>query len=169
MPKKKVTKDTNVTEVTKEAKVAEVEKPAASQAVAKPEVEKRLYHFAVGRRKTASAKIKLFPRGKGEIVVNEKILTDYFKEPNFSATALQPLTALGKEIEFDIKAKVTGGGKHAQAEAVRHGIARALVGFDNELRTTLKKSGFLTRDARAKERKKYGLKRARKGPQFSKR
>jgi len=141
----------------------------AEAGVAPKSRETRLYHFAVGRRKTSSAVIKLFPQGKGEFIVNEKPLEQYFAEPFLSDLILVPFATIGREKEFDIKAQVSGGGKHSQAEAVRHGIARALVGFDHELRTTLKKSGFLTRDSRAKERKKYGLKRARKAPQFSKR
>jgi len=131
--------------------------------------ENRLYHFAVGRRKTSHASVKLFPNGKGEFTINGKLLTEYFAEPFYASQVLAPFATVGKEKEFDCSVRVLGGGKHSQAEAVRHGIARALVGFDADLRTTLKKSGFLTRDSRAKERKKYGLKRARKGPQFSKR
>lgn len=140
-----------------------------TEAMSSEKKEGRLYHFAVGRRKTAHAVVKLFPKGKGEVIVNGKPLEQYFPEPFVSDLVLAPLVLVGKEKEVDCSVRVLGGGRHSQAEAVRHGIARALVGFDQDLRSTLKKAGFLTRDARAKERKKYGLKRARKGPQFSKR
>jgi small subunit ribosomal protein S9 len=133
------------------------------------EKDNRQYHKSVGRRKTAVANLKLFPKGEGKFVVNGKEMKVYFAEPGFADIVLAPFNMLNNQKDFDIKVIVKGGGKHAQAEAARHAIARALVDFDQELRTTLKKSGYLSRDSRAKERKKYGLKRARKAPQFSKR
>jgi small subunit ribosomal protein S9 len=171
MPRKKKT-----TKEEKTAKLAEVTpresveisswQPSSKEPESK---ENRLYHFAVGRRKTSHASVKLFPNGKGEFKINGKELTEYFSEPFYASQVLAPFATVGKEKEFDVSVRVLGGGKHSQVEAIRHGIARALVGSDEDLRTTLKKLGFLTRDSRAKERKKYGLKRARKGPQFSKR
>lgn len=120
------------------------------------------YDNAIGRRKRAIAEVRLYP-GKGKIVVNGVIV-----DPK-KATFLKPLKDIGKLNAFDISAKVTGGGITGQAEAIRHGISRALLKYDSELRHTLKKAGYLTRDPREKERKKPGLKRARKAPQWQKR
>lgn len=120
------------------------------------------YDNAIGRRKRAIAEVRLYP-GKGKIVVNGVIV-----DPK-KATFLKPLKDIGKLNTFDISAKVTGGGITGQAEAIRHGISRALLKYDSELRHTLKKAGYLTRDPREKERKKPGLKRARKAPQWQKR
>ena len=154
-------------------KKEKVEKKVEAAEVKSEEVviekETRPYHQGVGRRKTSVAIVKIFPNGKGEIIVNGKHGEAYFAEPHFFDIILAPLVTVNMVHNFDYKIKVNGGGKHSQAEAVRHGIARAIVNFDQETRTSLKKLGFLRRDARAKERKKYGLKRARKGPQFSKR
>lgn len=120
------------------------------------------YFFAVGRRKTASARVKLTP-GKGDLVVNET------KIEKISDVLMQPLVLTGNEKKFDITAKTIGGGFNSQTEAIRLGIARCLIKYSPELKTTLKKAGLLTRDPREKERKKPGLKRARKAPQWSKR
>jgi len=120
------------------------------------------YDNAIGRRKRAIAEVRLYP-GKGKIVINGVIV-----DPK-KATFLKPLKDIGKLNTFDISAKVTGGGITGQAEAIRHGISRALLKYDSELRHTLKKAGYLTRDPREKERKKPGLKRARKAPQWQKR
>jgi len=120
------------------------------------------YDNAIGRRKRAIAEVRLYP-GKGKIVINGVIV-----DPK-KATFLKPLKYIGKLNTFDISAKVTGGGITGQAEAIRHGISRALLKYDSELRHTLKKAGYLTRDPREKERKKPGLKRARKAPQWQKR
>lgn len=127
------------------------------------------YLYAAGKRKTAIARVKLFPRGKGVITVNNKPLNEYFKLLTSTGVITSPLKLTGLHKEFDISVKVLGGGISAQAEAIRHGIARALLLYNDTLRATLKKAGFLTRDARSKERKKPGLKRARRAPQFSKR
>jgi len=127
------------------------------------------YYYGVGRRKTASAQVRLY-KGEGKIVViNNQVGNRYFSPTDLIDKLYQPLDTVGMRKDFDISIQVRGGGMAAQADAARHGIARALVVFDANLKTALKKSGFLTRDARAKERKKFGLKRARRAPQFSKR
>jgi small subunit ribosomal protein S9 len=123
---------------------------------------------ATGKRKTAVARVILKP-GKGNITVNGRELTDYFPRPTLQMTAKESLERVGSTGKVDVIARVHGGGVAAQAGAVRHGIARALIDADENLRGELKRAGFLTRDARVKERKKAGLKKARKRPQFSKR
>jgi small subunit ribosomal protein S9 len=126
------------------------------------------YVEAVGRRKTSTARVRLYP-GSGEIIVNDKPMTQYFGRPLDQMILRQPLTLTGTEASFNISVHVNGGGDSGQAAAVRLGIARALCESDVNLRPALKSAGFLTRDARAKERKKPGLKRARKAPQYTKR
>jgi small subunit ribosomal protein S9 len=126
------------------------------------------YLGATGRRKTAVAVVRLLP-GKGEHVINGKPLNDYFPLDAWRERALAPLALISQQDRHTVSAKVTSGGLSAQAEAVRLGVARALLSGDEELKTSLKTAGFLTRDARTKERRKYGLKKARKAPQFSKR
>jgi small subunit ribosomal protein S9 len=126
------------------------------------------YVEAVGRRKTSTARVRLYP-GTGEIVVNEKPWDVYFGRDLDRMILLQPLNATGTQAAFNISVRVVGGGDAGQASAVRMGIARALCATDANLRPVLKRAGFLTRDARAKERKKPGLKRARKAPQYTKR
>jgi small subunit ribosomal protein S9 len=123
---------------------------------------------ATGKRKTSVARVIVKP-GSGAYVINGKTLDEYFPRPTLRRTARQPLEAAGYETRMDVVAKIHGGGVSAQAGALRHGVARALVDADPNLRSELKRRGFLTRDARAKERKKAGLKKARKRPQFSKR
>jgi small subunit ribosomal protein S9 len=127
------------------------------------------YYEAVGRRKTATARVRLFPGGDGSVVVNEKPAEQYFPRGVDMLTLKGPLQATGTEHRFNISVKVNGGGISGQAGAVRLGIARALLKVDPDLRPVLRKGGYLTRDARAKERKKPGLKRARKAPQYTKR
>jgi small subunit ribosomal protein S9 len=127
------------------------------------------YFQAVGRRKTASAQVKLFLNGGGEILINGKDFKEYFPTFYLQKIVLSPLELVKCLNKFKILVKVTGGGKNAQAEAVRHGIARALVIFNPDFRKKLKKAGFLKRDPRMKERKKPGLKRARRAPQWQKR
>ncbi len=122
---------------------------------------------AVGRRKKAVARVRLVP-GKGNIIVNKRDLDHYFGLETLKMTVRQPLE-LTKTNGFDIMVNVVGGGLTGQSGAIRHGISRALVKANPELRESLKKAGFLTRDPRMKERKKYGLKGARRAPQFSKR
>lgn len=121
-----------------------------------------------GRRKTAVARVRLLP-GKGDIKVNKQALDEYFDYQSLIDIVMAPLKLTGNEGNFDILVNVKGGGFSGQAGAIRHGIARALVEADPELRTTLKRAGYLTRDPRKKERYKYGFKKARKSPQFSKR
>ena len=122
----------------------------------------------VGRRKTSVARVRL-TLGEGNIVINGKPLKEYFKIGFWIDKVLAPLQLVGKEKGFDLSIKVVGGGINSQAEAVRHGIARALQKWNVEFRPILKAEGFLTRDSRAKERKKFGLHRARKGHQWRKR
>jgi small subunit ribosomal protein S9 len=126
------------------------------------------YHYARGRRKEAIATARLYP-GKGEIVVGDKTAAEYFNNDALVTTVEQPLKLAGQEQKLRISLHVKGGGKRGQADAARLAIARALNVMSDDLRATLKKAGYLTRDPREKERKKAGLKRARKAPQFSKR
>ena len=125
-------------------------------------------YYGTGRRKSSVARVYLVP-GKGDIIVNKKSLDDYFGLETLKMIVRQPLVATQTEDKFDIKVNVFGGGYTGQAGAIRHGIARALLTVDSEYRAALKKEGYLTRDPRMKERKKYGLKKARRAPQFSKR
>jgi len=143
-----------------------VEDEAASRAPAKLEGDAR--YLATGKRKNAIARVTLLP-GSGKIEINGRPIEEFFPRPLHQTTASQPLTITGYENNVDVKVRVHGGGISGQAGAVRHGIARALTEVDPELRGELKRRGFLTRDARAKERRKAGLKKARKRPQFSKR
>jgi small subunit ribosomal protein S9 len=145
---------------------AEEEPSAASRAPAKLEGDAR--YLATGKRKTSIARVTLLP-GSGKVQINKRELAEFFPRPLHQTMALQPLTITGYEGNVDVRVRVHGGGISGQAGAVRHGIARALTEIDPELRGELKRRGFLTRDARAKERKKAGLKKARKRPQFSKR
>lgn len=127
------------------------------------------YFEAVGRRKTAIARVRLFIDSKNQYVINEKSLEEYFPVKELANTVSDAITK-GKPAEkFFISVKLVGGGISAQAEAVRHGISRALLKYDATLRGPIKKLGFLKRDPRAKERRKFGLKKARKSPQWSKR
>ncbi len=126
------------------------------------------YVEAVGRRKTASARVRLYP-GSGEIIVNDQPVDEYFGRSLDQMALRAPLVLTGTEASFNISVHVTGGGDSGQAMAVRHGLTRALMVTDPNLRPALKAAGFVTRDPRAKERKKPGLKRARKAPQYTKR
>ena len=121
-----------------------------------------------GRRKEAVARVRLVP-GTGEFLINDRSLDEYFPTRVHRMVAQSPLRAIGRDKEFDVVATITGGGVNGQAGALRLGIARALLELDPELRAQLKAEGFLRRDAREKERRKYGLKKARKAPQYSKR
>ena len=125
------------------------------------------YIETVGRRKTAIARVRITPASKTTFAVNEKELEVYFPVKEMQSIVKQPFSDL--EDKFKVTAKINGGGIHSQSEAMRHGIARALVEHSAELRKTLKKAGYLKRDPRAKERRKFGLKKARKAPQWSKR
>ena len=125
-------------------------------------------HYATGRRKTSSARVYL-TKGKGKIIVNDRELSKYFGRQVAQMLVMQPLKLTELDEKIDIKASVKGGGSFGQAGAIRHGISRALLDFDESLRPQLKSAGFLTRDDRKVERKKPGLKKARKSSQFSKR
>jgi small subunit ribosomal protein S9 len=127
------------------------------------------YYYGTGRRKTAVARVRLYPNGDGAMIVNGRDAAQYFGQQRLVAEARAPLRLLELTGRFDIVIKTAGGGISGQAGAVRHGVARALVRSDEELKPALRKAGFLTRDSRVKERKKYGLKRARKAPQYTKR
>ncbi|MFN8596866.1 MAG: 30S ribosomal protein S9 [Anaerolineae bacterium] len=127
------------------------------------------YYEGIGRRKTSTARVRLHSGGKGEVTVNDKPVKEYFGRELDILKLMTPLKIVGAESRYDVTVKVQGGGDTGQADAVAMGVARALVVSDPELKSVLRKAGFLTRDARAKERKKPGLKRARKAPQYTKR
>lgn len=124
--------------------------------------------FATGRRKNAVARVRILP-GTGKIEINGKDLSSYFMNPSLEQEVVAPFKITETDGKFDLYVTVMGGGLSGQAGACRHGLARALIEVDENLRPTLKKAGYLTRDPRMKERRKYGLKKARKAPQFSKR
>jgi len=126
------------------------------------------YYYGTGRRKSATARVRIIP-GKGDMIINEKKPEEYFDSKFSIELILNPLKLVGLEKELDVSILVAGGGKNVQAQAIRLGLSRALIQYKSDLRTTLKKSGFLTQDAREKERMKPGLKRARRAPQWKKR
>ena len=130
--------------------------------------EAKPYLYGTGRRKSSVARVRLY-NGTGKIVINDREIDDYFGLETLKLIVRQPLTLTETTEKFDIICRVAGGGVTGQAGAIRHGIARALLQAEPETRAALKKAGFLTRDSRMKERKKYGLKKARRAPQFSKR
>ena len=126
------------------------------------------YFYGTGRRKKSVARVRIYP-GNGSITINNRDIDEYFGLDTLKLIINQPFGVTGTEGKFDIVANVKGGGMSGQAGAIRHGVARALLTVDENYRSALKKAGFLTRDPRMKERKKYGLKAARRAPQFSKR
>lgn len=130
--------------------------------------ETKPYFYGTGRRKSSVARVRLY-NGSGKVTVNDREIDDYFGLETLKLVVNQPLVLTGNADRFDIVVRVAGGGVSGQAGAIRHGISRALLQYDIALRPALKKAGFLTRDPRMKERKKYGLKAARRAPQFSKR
>ena len=130
---------------------------------------KKPYHYGTGRRKSSVARVHLFPNGTGAITINGRDIDDYFGLDTLKLIVRQPLVTTDLMGKVDIDTTVAGGGVTGQAGAIRHGIARALLEMNPEYRPALKSAGFLTRDPRMKERKKYGLKAARRAPQFSKR
>ena len=130
---------------------------------------KKPYHYGTGRRKSSVARVHLFENGTGAITINGRDIDDYFGLETLKLIVRQPLVTTEQVGKVDVVATVTGGGVTGQAGAIRHGIARALLEVNPEYRPALKAAGFLTRDPRMKERKKYGLKAARRAPQFSKR
>lgn len=166
MPDKKVKKVKNPAE-TPVVEVISNDLPIAVTADKK--YFKGKYYYAVGRRKRAIAQVYLYSDDTARVIINNKELKEYFTIPEFQGIVLSPLKALGKVKELGVLARVIGGGKRGQVEAVRHGIARALLAMDPESKKTLRSLGLLTRDSRKKERKKPGLKRARRAPQWSKR
>ena len=127
------------------------------------------YYEGIGRRKTSTARVRLHTNGTGAITINDKAATEYFGREIDVVKMMTPLKIAGVENRFDITVKVAGGGITGQADAVAMGVARALLATDPAIKPALRKAGYLTRDARAKERKKPGLKRARKAPQYTKR
>ena len=129
---------------------------------------KQPYFYGTGRRKHSVARVRVY-EGTGKITINGRDIDDYFGLETLKLIVRQPVTLTGTQDKFDIVVNVTGGGVSGQAGAIRHGLSRALLQYDENLRPQLKKAGFLTRDPRMKERKKYGLKAARRAPQFSKR
>lgn len=126
------------------------------------------YFYGTGRRKESVARVRVYA-GTGKITINDRDIDDYFGLETLKLIVRQPLALTDTAEKFDIVCRVSGGGVTGQAGAIRHGLSRALLQYDESLRVTLKKAGFLTRDPRMKERKKYGLKGARRAPQFSKR
>ena len=127
------------------------------------------YYYGTGKRKTAIAKVRLYLDNGGPVLVNGKPMEEYFNWEPWQSTIAEPFKAAEVTGRFRVTATVVGGGVHAQAEAIRHGIARALLNYDQTLKPTLRRHGLLTRDSRIKESKKYGLKRARRAPQYTKR
>ena len=130
---------------------------------------KRQYHYGTGRRKSSVARVRVYENGTGSITINGRDIDEYFGLETLKLLVRQPMVATDTLGKVDLVITVAGGGVTGQAGAIRHGVARALLGLNPEYRTALKAAGFLTRDPRMKERKKYGLKAARRAPQFSKR
>ena len=130
--------------------------------------ETKPYFYGTGRRKSSVARVRVY-NGTGKITINDRDIDSYFGLETLKLIVRSPLAVAGVEDKFDIVVRVVGGGISGQAGAIRHGLSRALLQYDENLRPALKKAGFLTRDPRMKERKKYGLKAARRAPQFSKR
>ena len=130
--------------------------------------ETKPYFYGTGRRKSSGARVRVY-NGTGKITINDRDIDEYFGLETLKLIVRSPLAVAGVEDKFDIVVRVVGGGISGQAGAIRHGLSRALLQYDENLRPALKKAGFLTRDPRMKERKKYGLKAARRAPQFSKR
>ena len=137
--------------------------------MAKANVKKKLQFWGTGRRKKAIARVRLIPGGNGTIIINDRAFEEYFPQGTMQYIVKQPLVEINVETKYDVFVNVIGGGYNGQAGAIRLGIAHALLEAEEGCRPVLKKAGFLTRDPRTKERKKYGLKKARRAPQFSKR
>jgi len=135
----------------------------------KAAVKKKIQYWGTGRRKKAVARVRLIPGGEGTVTINKRSMDEYFMLGTLKFVVRQPLELTSTGDKYDVVVNVSGGGTSGQAGAIRHGVARALIQADAALRPALKAAGFLTRDPRTKERKKYGLKKARKASQFSKR
>lgn len=165
--------EVRIVEVKKVKKIATEPKAVKEEKVSsqKEETKKKRYFYALGRRKTSIAQVRIYPLSSkgGEFKINGKDLTQYLTIKRFQIAASSPLTRLGLEGKFDISVKVFGGGINGQADAIKLGLARALVVADKNSRKALKDNGFLTRDSRKVERKKPGLKKARRAPQWAKR
>jgi small subunit ribosomal protein S9 len=171
MPKttvKKPVKRSSAPKEHKERKPRAVKVEEKAEETITPILKPGKYCEAVGRRKTAIARVRIFMQGDRAFSVNDKTLSQYFPA-DLQLIAQEALSRMGFSDKFSVSARVKGGGLHAQAEAIRHGISRALVLTNQEFKKKLKKAGFLTRDPRMRERKKFGLKRARRAPQWSKR
>jgi len=160
--KKKTTKPEKKEPAKKTVPVSDIKEEKADN-------KKAEYLYAVGKRKTAVAQVRLYKKGTGKGEINEKDYKKYFPTPDLQARMLAALNVVGQNDKLDVTVKVKGGGTIAQAEAVRHGIAKALIQLNQNFRKPLKKAGYLTRDPRKKERKKPGLKGARRAPQWKKR
>lgn len=191
MPKKEEKKTTKKaakkpiakkTSTSAKASVDRSKKPAVKKQVKKvekkevklPESEKTVdkkteYLYAVGKRKTAIAQVRVYKKGAGKITINKKKYTDFFTTQMLQEIIVKPLKLIGQKEKLDVTVRIVGGGSKGQAEAVRHGISKALIQLNPNFRKPLKKAGYLTRDARKKERKKPGLRGARRAPQWSKR
>ena len=148
-----------------EEKVAKTTKKTTKKIPANKTVE----YAGTGRRKNSIARVRVIPNGKGQFTINKVNIDEYFKLGVYKLVANQPFEVTGTQGKYDVIVNVHGGGLSGQAGAIRHGLSRALVKADESLKAEIKKAGFLTRDSRVKERKKYGLKKARKAPQFRKR
>ena len=153
----------------KEKKAKKPKKILPKSEIEKPKPKPERYWEALGRRKTAVARVRLLTKGEKEILVNAKPYQQYFSDVESSQIASAALRKMNALERFRVISKIKGGGLRAQSEALRHGIARALVKFNSDFRRRLRKSGYLTRDSRMRERKKFGLKRARRAPQWKKR
>lgn len=151
-----------------EVKTEEVKK-TTKKVTKKIPANKNVEYTATGRRKNSIARVRLIPNGKGQFTINKVDIEAYFNLGVYRLVSNQPFEVTGTMGKYDVIVNVHGGGLSGQAGAIRHGVARALVKADEALKAEIKKAGFLTRDARVKERKKYGLKKARKAPQFRKR
>lgn len=160
-PRKKASADEAVPEVREQAELADIAAGKAAKGGS--------FIPAIGRRKTSVARVRLIKNGKGLVTVNGKPMTGYFTTYELREQVMTPLKLTGQETAVDVSVKVDGGGVRGQAEAVRHGLSRALIQLNPTFRKSLKKLGYLTRDSRKKERKKFGLKGARRAPQWSKR
>ena len=152
-----------------EVKNEVVDKKVTKKTTKKIPANKNVEFAATGRRKNSIARVRLMPNGKGQFIINKVNIEEYFNLGVYRLVANQPFEVTGTQGKYDVLVNVHGGGLSGQAGAIRHAIARALVKADESLKAEIKKAGFLTRDARVKERKKYGLKKARKAPQFRKR
>ncbi len=168
MAEKTVATEKKAATAEKKAATAE-KKPVAKKTTKKIPANKAVEYTATGRRKDSIARVRLIPNGKGKFTVNKKDIEEYFNLGVYRLVANQPFEVTGTAGKYDVIVNVNGGGLSGQAGAIRHAIARALVKADENLKADIKKAGLLTRDARVKERKKYGLKKARKAPQFRKR